>query len=85
MDAARGRIVQFVDHYAQPLQRRNQILSPSRGTGISPASKKIAPRLASSAAHAQISPIREDLSRETGNMPLAVPLEPMSGISTEGT
>ena len=78
MDAARDRIVQFVDHYTQSLQRRNQISSPSRGTGISPASKKIAPRLASSAAHALISPIKEDLSCETGNMPLAVPLESTS-------
>ena len=80
LDATRGRIMQLVDQYAQHLQRRKRTLSPSfKGTGISPASKKIAPRPASSAARALFPPIMEDLSRETENMHLAVPLELTSG------
>ena len=50
LDATKGKIVQLVDQHAQRWQRRKRILSPSfRGTGISPSSKKIAPRSASSA------------------------------------
>ena len=45
MAATRSRIVQLVDQRVQRWQRRKRILLPSfRGTGISPASKKVNPR-----------------------------------------
>ena len=45
MAATSSRIVQLVDQRAQRWQRRKRILSlSSRGTGISPASKKVTPR-----------------------------------------
>ena len=45
MAATISRIVQLVDHRVQRWQRRKRILSLSfRGTGISPASKKVTPR-----------------------------------------
>ena len=83
MAATRSRIVQFVDQHAQRWQRRKRILSPSfRGTGISPASKKVTPRPASSTARTLFAPIRQD---QLGNMPLAAPLQVTGMASTQGT
>ena len=42
MAATRSRTVQLIDQHAQHWQRRKRTLSPSfRGTGITPASKKV--------------------------------------------